>query len=194
MPQQTKQQTAIAAAQAVASFMQQLANLQDQITVFLTRNTDNTYDTYWQHLPTAAINANGTQGAYDQTAGSGTVAVANGSTAITFSASQTGLTGSWLIISGDSSNGLYLIVSGSGTGWVIGSPYGGTTNGTASWGTSNPNTANPIAVPIGQPLLVAEQWVNTSLGSLTNFVAFMNGTAVGTQANTPRKFSDLLNT
>ncbi len=193
MPQQTKQQTAIAAAQTVASFMNQLAQLQDQITAFLQRNTDNSYDTYWQQLPTAAINANGTQGPYDQTAGSGTVAVANGSTAITFSTSQTGLVGNYLIITGDSSNGMYLIVSGSGTAWVIGSPYGGVTNGTAAWGTSTPNTAHPIAVPVGTPILVAEQWVNTSVGSLTNFVSFMGGNAISTQANAPRKFADLLN-
>ena len=33
----------------------------------------------------------------------------------------------------------------------------------------------------------------TAVGCLNNFQSFMTGVAVGTQVNTPQKFSDLLN-
>ena len=76
-------------------------------------------------LPTFAFNANGSQGAYDQSAGSGTVTVATASPAVTFSSSQSGLAGQYIVIAGDTSNGLYLVSGGSGFNWVLASPFGG---------------------------------------------------------------------
>lgn len=123
MPTQTKQQTAVAAAQTVSSLMLQMAQLHDAVNAFLVKNANVTYDSVWSTLPTAVFNADGTVGTQD-----GTV-----------------------------------------------------------------NTAHPINVPAGTPILVSRNDLLTALGILTNFQNFMNGVAVTTQANTPRKFSDLLN-
>jgi len=81
------------------------------------------------------------------TPGSGTVAVSYNSTAVVFSTSQTGLIGSYLAIVGDLTNGRYLVASGSGTAWVLGSPYNGATNAAASWGTGV-MTLNQLATQI----------------------------------------------
>ncbi len=123
MPQQTKQANAIVAAQSVASLMLRLSQLHDDVNAFLVQNTNRSYDTTWQSLPTVAFNADGTTTTQD-----GSV-----------------------------------------------------------------NTAHPINVPAGSPLLVARDDLLTSVGCLTNFQSFMVGTAVTTQANTPRKYADLLN-
>lgn len=123
MAAQTKQQTAVAAAQAVASLMLQMAQLHDSVNAFLVKNANNTYDGQWATLPTAVFNADGTVG---------------------------------------------------------------TTDGTV-------NNAHPINVPTGAPLLVTRNDLLTAVGCLTNFQNFMNGVAVTTQTNTPRKFADLLN-
>ena len=68
--------------------------------------------------------------------GSGTVSVVTGSTSVTFSASQSGLTGLAFVCSGDAT-GTYnnLIIGGSGTSWTLSSPYKGPTNATATWST-----------------------------------------------------------
>jgi hypothetical protein len=195
LAQQTQQIQALAYATLVASLMAQLRTIQNAVNAALLTNTDQSYDTILQALPTFAFNANGSQGAYDQTAGSGTVALTNGLTSVTFSAAQTGLSGSYLIVAGDSSNGLYLIGSGSGTSWAIGSPYGGATAAAASWGTAAPNNAHPIAIaapPAGTPLNMARNNVLTATGCLANFQSYMAGIAITTQANTPQKFADLL--
>lgn len=55
------------------------------------------------------------------------------------------------------------------------------------------NNAHPINVPAGNPLLVARNDLLTATGILVNFQNFMNGVAVATQGNTPRKYADLLN-
>lgn len=58
---------------------------------------------------------------------SGTVTATNASTTITFSASQTGLIDNYLVFSGDSTGGVYKVVSGSGTNWTLASNYAGST-------------------------------------------------------------------
>ena len=121
------------------------------------------------------------------------MAVTNGGTAITFSASQTGLAGSYLIVTGDTSNGIYLIGSGSGVSWTLTSPFGGATLGTAAWGTATPNNAHPIALPSGSPLLMARNDVLTANGCLANFQSYWTGAALGSQSNTPQKWADILN-
>lgn len=77
--------------------------------------------------------ATGVLSVLNQVPGSGTVHVINGSTSITFSASQSGLTGFYLQVTGDSTGGSYLIASGSGTGWTLGTAYQGSTNTAAIW-------------------------------------------------------------
>ena len=66
------------------------------------------------------------------TAITGTVSVTNGSTAVTFSTSQTGLVGTYLVVTGDSTNAVYKIASGSGTSYTLATAYGGSTNASAS--------------------------------------------------------------
>jgi hypothetical protein len=194
MAQLSPQQQALNASLTIASFMAQLRSLQNAIAAFLLTNTDQSYDTVLQALPTYVKNTNGTFGLYDTTAGSGTVGVTNNSTSITFSQSQTGLSGSYLVVTGDTSNGIYLIGSGSGTSWVITSPYGGSNLSTASWGTATPNSAHPIASSIsGSPLNMARNDLLTAVGCLTNFGTFMTGGSLTSQGNTPQKFADILN-
>lgn len=67
------------------------------------------------------------------TAGSGTLSATNAGTSITFSASQTGLQGKDLVVTGDSSAGIYTITGGSGTSWTISPGYGGSTASGLSW-------------------------------------------------------------
>lgn len=191
--QLTQQQQAIAAAIQVASFMAQLKALYTAIAGFLVTNTNQAYAGILADLPTYTFTSQGAQGLYDTTAGAGNVSVTSGSSAITFSQTQTGLSGSYLVVVGDTANGLYLIGSGNGTTWTLASPYGGATNATATFGTATPNTAHPIALPMGGPLNMAENNILTAVGSLTNFATFWTGGAIGVQANTPQKFADLLN-
>jgi hypothetical protein len=68
-----------------------------------------------------------------QSALTGTASVTNGSASVTTSASQASLIGNYLIFTGDSSNGVYLVSSGSGTSWTLSSNYGGSTNATAAF-------------------------------------------------------------
>ncbi len=193
MAQQTQQQQSLNAAATIANLMAQLRLLQNQVNAFLLTYNDQNYASVLATLPTFAFNSNGSPGAYDLTAGSGTVAVTNNSTSLVFSASQTGLSGTYIAVTGDSSNGLYLIGSGSGTSWVITTPYGGSSNSTASWGTSNPNNAHPIALPVANPLNMACNNLLTGIAALQNFQSYMTGVAISSQANTPQKFADLLN-
>ena len=74
--------------------------------------------------------------------GSGTASVTGGGAAIAFSATQTGLIGSYVALSGDTTNGIYQVASGSGTSWVLATPYGGSTNSTATWGTATLGAIN----------------------------------------------------
>lgn len=60
-------------------------------------------------------------------AGTGTVSCTNGSTTFTFSSSQTFTLGDYVQVTGDSSGGVYQIVSGATTSWVMATGYGGTT-------------------------------------------------------------------
>ena len=111
------------------------------------------------------------------TAGSGTLAITNNATSLTFSTAQTGLSGTYLVVTGDTSNGLYLIGSGSGTAWTITTPYGGPTAAAAAWGTDTPNTAHPIALPVRRPDRHRANNLLTAVGCLTNFQSFMTGGA-----------------
>lgn len=68
------------------------------------------------------------------TTGTGTLSVAAGTNAVTFSTSQSGLQGKYITVTGDSSNGLYIVASGSGTAWTLATNYGGTTSASgAAW-------------------------------------------------------------
>ena len=68
--------------------------------------------------------------------GSGTVSVVAGSSTVTFSTSQSGLTGLAFVGSGDVS-GTYnnLITGGSGTTWTLSFGFNGPTNTAATWST-----------------------------------------------------------
>ena len=70
------------------------------------------------------------------TAGSGTVSVRTGSSSVTFSATQNGLTGLAFIASGDATGTPNnLITGGSGTVWSLSMPYKGITKPAATWST-----------------------------------------------------------
>lgn len=58
---------------------------------------------------------------------SGTASVTNGSATVTFTASQTGLAGTFLTFSGDATFGVYKVASGSGTSWTLDRVYAGDT-------------------------------------------------------------------
>jgi hypothetical protein len=192
--QQTPQQQALNAANQVQSLMAQLRALQNQVNAFLLTYNDQSYASIWAGLPTVAINATtGLPSAYDLTAGSGTVTATQASTVLSFSTSQSNLAGTYIAITGDTSNGLYLVGSGSGTAWTIATPFGGSNLSGAAWGTSNPNSAHPIALPVGSPILMAEGNLITAIGALQNFQSYMTGVAISTQVNTPQKFADILN-
>jgi hypothetical protein len=81
-------------------------------------------------------------------AGSGTISVTNGGTAVTFGSSQSGLQGKYLVMVGDSTNGFYLVTSGSGTSWTIATAYGGTTlsASSAGWSYLAAETHNQTAI------------------------------------------------
>ena len=81
------------------------------------------------------------------TAGSGTVSVAPGQTTITFSTSQSGLTGLAFIGEGEAT-GTYnnLITGGSGTTWTLAFPFKGPANAAATWSTLQ-STLTLSAVP-----------------------------------------------
>ncbi len=193
MAQLTQQAQALAYAALVANYMGQLRTLQNEVAALLATAIDQNYDGILQALPTFSFTAQGAQGLVDQTAGTGTVDVTNGSEAISFSTAQSGLSGTYIVVTGDTANGIYLIGSGAGTSWTLTSPYGGLSNPTAAWGTSNPTSSHPIALPVGGPLQMARGNVLTANGCLTNFGSFMTGAAVGVQVNTPQKFADILN-
>lgn len=193
MAQQSPQAQAIAYATQVAQLMAQLKALYGAISTLVTQNTDQSYDTVLQALPTYVKNSNGTFGLYDTTAGSGAVSVTQGGTLLTFSTSQSGLSGSYIVITGDTSNGLYLIGTGATTAWTITSPFGGSTVSAVGWGTTTPNIAHPIGVPVGTPLNMARNDVLTAEGCLANFQTYWTGAALGVQTNTPQKWADILN-
>lgn len=75
-------------------------------------------------------------------AGSGTVSIVNGTTALTFGTSQTGLGGQTIAFQADTTHGVYTIATGgSGTAWNLTANYTGTTLSlnAAGWYT-NPGT------------------------------------------------------
>jgi hypothetical protein len=193
MAQQTQQAQALAAAASVANLMSQLRALQNSVNAFLLTYNDQNYGALWATFPTLAFNANGTAGIYDATSGSGTVSVSTGGQVLTFSESQTGLAGAYITIQGDTSNGLYLVGNGNGVTWPIATAFTGPTLSGAFWGTTTPNTAHPIAIPLNAPLLMAEGNLVTAVGCLENFQSYMTGVAIATQVNTPQKFADILN-
>jgi|SRR6516165_350153 hypothetical protein len=183
----TKQAAAIQAASDLTNLVQTIKGVRDAAQAFLTKYNSESYSATWSAMPTGTQNADGTIGLIDQTAGSGTVSVTAGSAAVTFSASQTALAGTYIVVTGDPTNSYYLVVSGSGTSWVLGSPYGGTTNATASWGKCAPNTANPIiAGGINRP----EAKLVSAVVMLQQLGNFFGNAAVAT-ANYNQSIDDL---
>lgn len=71
------------------------------------------------------------------TAGAGQVTTITGSNVVTFSQGQGGLAGYYLVVTGDTSNGVYLVKSGGGTTWMLIEPFEGEGLGGATWGTTN---------------------------------------------------------
>lgn len=67
------------------------------------------------------------------TAGSGTVSVTNGSASLTFSTSQSSLQGKYIVVTGDTTHGLYVDTTSSGTSHTLATTYQGPTNASASW-------------------------------------------------------------
>lgn len=147
MTPQTTAQSAQASALALAALMAQSQTLYGALSNWLTDYSQNTWDTYWSQMPTCSVNADGSLGPIDVTAGTGTVAVTLSSALLTFSASQTGLAGKWITINGDATNGLYLVSSGATTVWTLSANYNGSTASAAGWNTSTPNSAHPIFAP-----------------------------------------------
>ena len=142
------------------------------------RITDNTYSTTLAALPTAALKTDGSLAALDTNGGSGTVSVTQGSNAVSFSATQSGLIGNKLVITGDTSGGAWPVISGSGTAWELQVPYTGPTLSNVTWGIVAPNTANPIVTPGTSPpapLLPPEATLAAAQQLVTDLLSFLSG-------------------
>ena len=98
----------------------------------------------------------------------GSITVTSGATAVSFGSSQTGLTGLYLWVDGDTTLGLYQVASGSGTSWTLATAYGGA-SGTFKaiyWGTL-PN--GPITIDRSQPYALSRyftDWFPNGVGVL----------------------------
>jgi hypothetical protein len=98
------------------------------------------------------------------TAITGTVSVTNGSGSLTSSSGSSGLViGNNLVITGDSSSQVYIVVSGSGTSWVISPVYGGTTASGLSAGQIIP--ANHTLTALGGGTNIANQVADATFPS-----------------------------
>ncbi len=173
----TPQQAAVASAQNLAALAVQIQQLGKAMNAWMTDYNQNIWDTIWSKLNTVAVEADGTTGLVDTVAGSGTVAVTNGQAAITFSASQTGLVGKYLTVTGDPTNGVYPILSGSGTAWVLGMAFAGSTGGTSAWGIATPVNTDPISVSSGiLPTRNALITLKTAVATLQTVISQASGT------------------
>jgi len=83
--------------------------------------------------------------------GTGTVTLANNSTSLTFGTSQSGLIGKYFVSTGDSTNSLNLIVSGSGLNWTLATAYQGTalSASPATWYTLQSENHSQTALSAG---------------------------------------------
>lgn len=166
---------------SLLTFVQALVAARTQALQLQPRIATLSCNTIWANMPTAAIKSDGSLGLIDNYNGTGTISVTNQSINVVFSASQSSFTGVHLVIAGDSTGGVYAITGGSGTNWSLQTPYMGATNATASWGTLNPTTTNPIVAPGVPPILSLPPAATLDNAELlvTALVNFLAGTYVG---------------
>ena len=103
----------------------------------------------------------------------GTITVTNGSSAVTFSVAQSGLTGLNLVLESDLTGGLYAISSGSGTSWNLGSNYAGTSGVFQFWGTMP--ASGPISFDRTQPYAISA-YLTSQFPNGVGVVRFMDTT------------------
>jgi hypothetical protein len=80
--------------------------------------------------------------------GTGNVTATAGSNTLTFASSQSSLAGTFIQVTGDSSNGSYLITNGATTTWYIGAPYAGSS--TTTWTSTTQAAGLSFASAISQ--------------------------------------------
>jgi hypothetical protein len=164
----------IAQAQRVQTLWNALQQLCENIAALTPIVTNSGAQTAWNAMATAVQTATGAIGAPDVTGGSGTAAVTQNSPIVTFSGTQTGLAGSYVVFLGDSTNGQYLVAGGTGVTWQLVNPYLGPTLSTASWATITPNNAHIITVG---NLNMSANDLATAITDLTTVLTVMNGTS-----------------
>jgi len=103
------------------------------------------------------------------TALSGTVSVTNGSTAITFSGSQTLVAGSPITF-GSHLDHIYYIASGATTAYVLTTQYAGTTNASTT-ASASPNSLTSITFSSNQTLAQGQQLIFASQPSVSYYLA-----------------------
>jgi hypothetical protein len=180
------QQQAIVFGQALGGFCRQVQALRTAAKDLQVRKGNLSCDTVWAAMATAPIGTDGTIGILDTSGGSGTVAVTNGSTAVTFSGAQSGLIGNHLVVAGDATGGSYAVIAGAGTAWTLQTPYLGATAASASWGLLNPAAANPIVTPGTMPpvlLLPSKSNLANAEAIVDALLQFLDGTAQPAQVN-----------
>jgi hypothetical protein len=167
--------TYVAQAQQVQSLWNQVQTLCQNISALAALTTQSSAQTAWNGMATATQVASGDIGAPDVTGGSGTAAVNQNSPLVTFSTSQSGLGGSYIVFLGDSTNGQYLVAGGVGASWQLVKPYLGPNLSTAAWATITPNNAHPISVGT-PPLLMSANDLSAALSAMSVMLGVMNGT------------------
>jgi len=80
------------------------------------------------------------------TTGSGTCSIVHNTTTLTFSTSQSALTNLYIQIDGDSTGGIYQVVSGSGTSWTLASTFLGATIAASPGSTWSTQTIAPLTL------------------------------------------------
>lgn len=130
--------------------------------------------TAWNAMATATQTPSGAVGAPDVTGGSGTASVVQNSPIITFSASQTGLAGEYIVFLGDSTNSQYLVAGGVGVTWQLVTPYLGSTLSAAAWATITPNNAHVITVG---GINMSANDLATAITDMNTVLQVMNGTS-----------------
>ena len=88
----------------------------------------------------------------------GTVSVASGSAALTWSVPQLSLVGQKLTIAGDSSSTTYTIIAGAGTTYTINPVYGGSSNAVAAAPTMLPYTPTSVIQTVASNPTFSVQW------------------------------------
>jgi hypothetical protein len=164
----------IAQAQRVQTLWNALQLLCENIASLTPLITNSGAQTAWNAMATAVQTATGAIGTPDVTGGSGTASVTQNSPIVTFSASQTGLAGTYVVFLGDSTGGQYLMAGGSGVTWQLVTPYLGPTLTTAFWATITPNNSHVITVG---NLNMSANDLATAITDLGTVLAVMNGTS-----------------